>query len=161
MVRKENGLFVIGLLTIASLLASAEPASREVCESSVVTELNQSLREEANSLKDFLETRKQNRLDGRDRVEACSHWSVMNSYARSMSRRLEETTSQDTVALIVERIKSDLEGNTDCWTSQSPAMSNMLDGVRIILSRTTRIGTLLTNSDAEVGVARREISSPR
>ena len=147
MLKSYIGLVCIGFALTSSPCLYAESTSREVCSTGVVGELNQSLQEEALDLKGFLETRKQTRLSGRDKVEACSRWSAMNSYAKSMSRHYQNVPTSDPTAAMVEHLKSDLKENNDCWTNPNPTLANMLEGVRIVISRAARIGDSLLNSE--------------
>ena len=154
-------IFCITLVAVWSFAAYAESVSGEACDSGLVSELNQDLQTEAIELKGFLETRKQSRLTGRDRVEACSRWSVMNSYAKSMAKHFENAPSSDSAATMVDHLRSDLEGNTDCWTNANPQLTSMVEGVRIVISRATRLGTLLSPTPTERKEINREFSSER
>ncbi len=147
MLKSYFGLLSIWLALTSSPSLYAESASREVCSTGVVGELNQSLQEEALDLKGFLETRKQRKLSGRDKVEACSRWSAMNSYAKSMARHYQNAPTSDPTAAMVEHLKSDLEENNHCWANPNPTLANMLEGVRIIISRATRIGDSLLSPE--------------
>ena len=129
------------------LAVTLRPSHRELCSVGLLGELNQNLHDEALELKEFLESRKQSTLSGRDRVEACSRWFAMNSYARFMAKYCQNTNASDSANTMVEHLKSDLEGNTDCWTSSNPVLANMLSGVRIVISRAMRIGDVLLQSD--------------
>jgi hypothetical protein len=154
-------MLCIGLTMVWSFGCFAESAASEACESGIVSELNQNLRVEALGLKEFLETRKQSSLSGRDRVEACSRWSVMNSYAKSMAKHFENAPSADSVANMIEHLKSDLESNTDCWANASPQLASMVEGVRIVISRAARLGTLLAVPATDRNEGNREVSSDR
>lgn len=154
-------IFSITLVAVWSFAVYAESASGEACDSGLVSELNQDLRTEAVGLKEFLDTRKQSRLSGRDRVEACSRWSVMNSYAKSMAKHFENAPSSDSAATMVDHLRSDLEGNTDCWTNANPQLASMVEGVRIVISRATRLGSLLSLPPSERKEISREFSSER
>jgi len=144
-----------------SLAVYAESGRGEACDSGLLGFLNQDLRIEAEDLREFLETRKQKRLTGRDRVEACSRWSVMNSYAKSMAKHFENAPSSDSAATMVDHLRSDLEGNTDCWTNANPQLANMLEGVSRVISRATRLGSLLSQPTVERREIDREFPSQR
>ena len=149
---KRLGLLLFGAISLTCYFAEAESVSREVCSSSMATELNQSLRVEAEELKSFLETRNRRTLSGRDKIEACSRWSVMGSYAKGMTKFIDSNFQSRPAASMVEHLQGEIDGNNDCWVKASPQVASMLEGVRIILSRTKRLGALLSDQgpdDAE------------
>lgn len=131
----------LNLLVVASLFWLPVALS-ETCPSNLVEEFNQSLQTEAVELKSFLEGRKQSRLSARERVEACSRWSVMQAYADSMLKHSGGAGSGHS-GKMVAHLKSDLDGNNDCWTNSKVQLANMLDGVRLIIARSIRLGDLL------------------
>lgn len=139
MIKNKLSMVFIGMGFLGSLAVFGDPVSREVCNTGVVSELNQSLQEEATDLKDFLDTRKRATLSERDKVEVCSRWSAMNSYARSMAKHYKSASSEDGTARMVRNLKSDLESNNNCWVNPSPVLADMLQGVRIVISRAARI----------------------
>ncbi len=151
----------ISLVVVWSSAVYARSAYGEACDSGMMSGLNQDLRAEAVGLKEFLETRKQGRLTERDRVEACSRWSVMNSYAKSMAKHFEKAPPSDSAATMVERLRSDLEGNTDCWTNADSQLMSMVEGVRIVISRATRLETLLSLAATQTREANRDVSTER
>jgi hypothetical protein len=136
-------LVCVGFVSLWSVFVFGESASREVCSARVVSKLNQNLQEEASGLKAFLETREQSRLSGRDKLEACSRWYAIKSYAKSMSKHYLNAPSSDSTARMLDHLQTDLEENNYCSENPTPVLADMLEGVHDILFRTARIGESL------------------